>query len=191
MLEQERRALEEAKREAAVHLAKQWQKQQQEHRHQRQPQPPQSDTEDDEDEDEDDSLEEVLNNDNNNNHTRPKKTVSRKKKLQRLRRLQRRRRRRGGGGIPRSPTIDESDFAFMDDLSHLLRESGLLSGCVGQCFGGHDDGSSSDDPTMAVPRSEDSTSTGNPSVGSPGAAGAAAGTNKNDSMNMLYAKYRE
>lgn len=162
-LEQERRALEEAKREATIHLAKQWQKQQAQYRRRAVEQNNNTDS----DNEEDDSLEEMLN-------TKPKK-----KSVKRLSRRKKGSSRRSN--IKRSSTIDEFDFAFMDDFSHLLRESGLLSGCVGQCFGHEPD---------LIPNSEDSTSTGNPSVASPATSMSNTNPKKNE-MNMIYAKYRE
>jgi hypothetical protein len=188
-LEEERRALEQAKREATLQLAQQWQQTTQQQQQPQQPQPkPKTSRPSSRDVDsgteEDDSLEEVLNPSHkkkgttmNHHHN----STSRLTRRQRLQRLRRRNSSSGRTSADHSEYVADQDFAFLDDLSHMWRDSGFLTGCVGQCFG-----EGSFPPTGTVPSSEDSTSTGNPSV-----TVTMTTTTKQDDMNRLYAKYRE
>mmetsp|Transcript_15690 Transcript_15690/g.27275 ORF Transcript_15690/g.27275 Transcript_15690/m.27275 type:complete len:390 (-) Transcript_15690:151-1320(-) len=182
-LQQERHALEQAKREAAVQLAKQWAEEQEKataRKHSK------SRTNDDDD---DDSLEEMLNPRSKSLSPRHKKSPSKSRSRgSRQRRSSSRRRRRHHQDAESSsplPLLEDGDFGFLEEWSLFLRDTT----CIGQCFG-HDP----DKPKVVmIPSSEDSTSTGNPSLpdnnplkNTPYDTDLAT-----DELQQVYAKYRE
>ncbi|KAG7339643.1 hypothetical protein IV203_025312 [Nitzschia inconspicua] len=110
-----------------------------------------------------DSLDDVLQDKSSTFKRESNKKTSKKKR--------RSRRSKSVGSV----NLEEPDFAFLEEWSSLLRESGIIAGCVGQCFGHQDD----------VP-DENSTSTGNPSL--PELSGKEL--QQAERLNV-YAKYRE